>query len=337
MKKVVSIKPYSIKDFCAEFYRNKILEDFTSNPNQNASLEWTDKNGVTTKGVLNSSQLISLFDVYKNNQYAFYNFGGKSFTFGKDGQIITTSKHGIVVKDDVLENYLDATNFKLGVNVLTANLNRVNPTPAITNPNNPNIMISAGINNNNNDNMRSYYNFKAGCDFPISKNTRNSVMAMVFGGQDFSENSSVVGAGLQTVVEHFSENGIFEFSGGIGYSSNSTLSGNVGASYTFPSNKNTLKVFAGIDALHNLQNFDKSVLGKLGLSIEFGGKNGKTVFLKDGFENFNNFATNYDLNRINGQLQNNGNEQGETPDKPTIIGPIDDGRGGKDTGLEQGL
>lgn len=189
----------------------------------------------------------------------------------------------------------------------------------------------------NNEDVLFYYNFKTGYEFPVSEESKHAVDAIVFGAKDCSTDISLMGGGVQYSVQKLLEKGAVELATGVTYSNLNTISGNVLAGYVIPSEKNVVKVYAGIDALHNFSTNDNAVQGKVGVSISFG-PNSNNLPIKNN-DDFGKFAREYDMRNLstpNPQSNGNGGDGGSnpSPNKPTIIGPFDDGLGGND--LQQG-
>ena len=329
-------KPYSPEVFCADIFRNRILEDFIKKSGQNFSFKYINSLGEETRGTINSTQLLSIYDYYRNSPSSVFRFAGKTFAFDNNGKLISSEKEN-VIDSEFMGKYLDDVNFKLGVNVMVSNLNGYNPTPITSATNNPNIMSAVDINNYSNGNMQMYYDFKTGYYLPVSENIQSSISAKIFGAKDYTSGVSVISTGLQGDIKFFSDIDLIEFSSGVAYSNKGTLSGSFGASYnTFTKNNDTIGVYAGIETLHNTISKDTSFAVTVGASIGLGGNSNKKVLINNSFDMSGNYASNYDLNNPNPQSHStqNGNGQGQNPinpDGPTIIPPYDDGRG-----MEQG-
>ena len=189
----------------------------------------------------------------------------------------------------------------------------------------------------NNEDVLFYYNFKTGYEFPVSEESKHAVDAIVFGAKDYSTDISLVGGGVQYSIQKLLEKGAVELATGVTYSNLNTISGNVLAGDVVPSEKNVVKVYAGIDALHNFSTNDNAIQGKVGVSISFG-PNSTNLPIKNN-DDFGKFAREYDMRNLstpNPQSNGNGGGGGSnpSPNKPTIIGPFDDGLGGND--LQQG-
>lgn len=321
-------KPYSLEEFCADYFKNKILEDYVKKSNKNIILKYIDLKGKQTFGTINSTQLHTIYDTFRNSPNSVFCFGGKTFSFDINGNLLDTEK-----ENDNVNNYIDDTNFKLGVNILGANLKGINPTPTNSATASPNILLSGGLNLYNSENTRLYYDFKTGYYFPISKDIQSSISTKIFGAKDFSNNFAVFGGSLQGDTKFYEKNGIYSLSGGVGYTSNNSLYGSFGVQYDkLTSNNNLVGVFAGINALHNTLNHHNSFALSMGASIKFGGNSKNKVSTEDSRDMYQNYALNYDLaNKIkqpqNTQNGNNG-QNPINPNGPTINPPFDDGLGG---------
>ncbi len=195
-----------------------------------------------------------------------------------------------------------------------------------------NFETSTSIDNfNPEQNMRLYYNYKLGRNILISDNSLLSVNALLFGSEDIVQKNALVGAELGVGFTKVGDKNSFSnIYGGIGITTSNILTGRLNWKYAF---NDRVEFQAGMRALYdsylNRTNFGASAFFRIG----FGGAlNSSSNSNRKMDEDFNRYVSNDYLNSLfknKTPQQNNQEQENNNPDitKPTIIGPVDDGRG----------